>query len=133
MNQELEKKVADQDALITRIKAEAAVARQDILQKMELQKIELEKARAEFQYRQDNWKLTVDAIVQTLSNQTYPPDPEEYAVIKELLLESTLQSPEAGNGLGGRSTDRTAKTYNPDRIRELAKKLTNWRKPVPPP
>lgn len=131
LNQELEKKVADQDALIKKIKAESSVTQQDIIQKMELQKIDLEKARADFQYRQENWKVAVDAIVQTLSNQTYPPDTEEYALIKELLSElrvSTTLGSEAGRSAGG-----PGKTYDPKRIQELAKKLTNWRKPAPPP
>jgi len=134
MNQELEKKVVDQDALIKKIKAESAVTQQNIVQKMEMQKIALEKARADFQYRQENWRVAVDAIVQTLSNQTYPPDSAEYEVIKELLMElraSTLQSGETAAAQGGKSPNGPPK--GSDRINELTRTLLNWRRPTPPP
>jgi hypothetical protein len=132
LNQEMERKIADQDALIKQIKANSAVAQQNTVQQMEMQKIDLEKARADFKYRQENWGRAVDAIVQTLSNQTYPPDSAEYAVIKELLTElhvSTSQNGEAAGTKGGKSPNGSA---NPDRINELTKKLLDWRKPKPP-
>jgi hypothetical protein len=134
-NQELEKKVADQDALIKQIKAMSAVDQQNILQKMEMQKIELEKARADFQYRQENWGKAVDAIVQTLSNQTYPPDSAEYEVIKELLMElraSTYPNGEASRTKSDKSANPPVKASNPDRINELTRTLLNWRRPTPP-
>jgi hypothetical protein len=134
LNQDLEKKVVDQDVLIKRIKAESAVNQQEIIQKMELQKIELERARAEFQYRQENWRAAVDAIVQTLSNQTYPPDSAEYQVIKELLMElraSTLQNAETSAAAQG-GKNGPAKGGKSDRINELTNKLLNWRRPKPP-
>ncbi len=135
MNQDLEKKVADQDALIKKIKAESAAAQQNTIQSMEMQKIDLEKARAEIQNRQEKWRMAVDAIVSTLSNQTYPPDSEEYQVINDLLMElrtSTSQSPESVMGQGGRSSNGPDKKSNPDRISELTKTLLNWRRPTPP-
>jgi hypothetical protein len=87
LNQELEKKIVNQDALIKQIKARSAVEQQNIIQKVELQKIELEKARTDLQYRQENWKAAFDAIAQTLSNRTDPLDPAESEVIQELLTE----------------------------------------------
>lgn len=133
LNQELEKKVADQDALIKQIKANSAVAQQNTIQQVEMQKIELEKARADFKYRQENWGKAVNAIVQTLSNQTYPPDSAEYEVIKELLEElraATGQNGEAAKG--GKGPAGPAKTPNPERINELTNTLLNWRKSKPP-
>lgn len=135
LNQELEKKIADQDALIKQIKANSAASQQNIIQQMEMQKIDLEKARAEFKYRQEIGGKAVDAIVQTLSNQTYPPDTAEYDVIRELLEEltaSTFQNGEATKG--GKSSKGPAKTSDPEKISELTNKLLNlnWHKPRPP-
>ena len=135
LNQDLEKKVADQDALIKQIKANSAATQQNIIQQMEMQKIELETARADLKYRQEIGTKAVDAIVQTLSNQTYPPDSAEYDVIRELLEElspSTLQNGEATKN--GRSGKGTAKAPNPEKISELTNKLLdlNWHKPKPP-
>jgi hypothetical protein len=135
MNQELEKKIADQDALIKQIKANSAATQQNIIQQMEMQKIELETARADLKYRQELGTKAVDAIVQTLSNQTYPPNSDEYDVIKDLLDElspSTLQVGETAKN--GKSSKGPAKTPNPERITELTNKLLNlnWRRPKPP-
>jgi hypothetical protein len=135
LNQEMEKKIADQDALIKRIKANSAASQQNIIQQMEMQKIDLEKARADFKYRQEIGAKAVDAIVQTLSNQTYPPDTAEYDVIRELLEEltaSTFQNGEATKG--GKSPKGPAKTSDPEKISELTNKLLNlnWHKPKPP-
>jgi hypothetical protein len=133
LNQDLEKKVADQDALIKQIKANSAATQQNIIQQMEMQKIDLEKARADFKYRQEIGAKAVDAIVQTLSNQTYPPDSAEYDVIRELLEElsvSTFQNEDAAKA--GKAPKGTAKPSNPERINELTNKLLNWHKPKPP-
>ena len=102
---------------------------------MERQKIELETARADLKYRQEIGTKAVDAIVQTLSNQTYPPDSAEYDVIRELLGElspSTLQNGEATKN--GKATKGSAKASNTERISELTNKLLNlnWRRPNPP-
>jgi hypothetical protein len=133
MNQELEKKVADQDALIKQIKANSAVAQQNTIQQVEMQKIELEKARADFKYRQENWGKAVNAIVQTLSNQTYPPDSAEYEVIKELLEElRAATGPNGETAKGVKAPSGPAKTPNPERINELTNTLLNWRKSKPP-
>jgi hypothetical protein len=133
LNQELEKKIADQDASIKQIKANSAATQQNILQQMEMQKIELERARADFKYRQEIGGKAVDAIVQTLSNQTYPPDSAEYEVIRDLLEElraSTFQGDETPKS--GKSTSGPAKTSHSERINELTNTLLNWRKPKPP-
>jgi hypothetical protein len=135
LNQELEKKVADQDAAIKQIKANSAATQQNIIQQMEMQKIELETARADLKYRQELGTKAVDAIVQTLSNQTYPPDSAEYDVIRELLGElspSTLQNGEATKN--SKSPKGPDKAPNPERINELTNKLLNlnWRRPKPP-
>lgn len=133
LNQELEKKVADQDALIKQIRANSAVAQQNTIQQVEMQKIELEKARADFKYRQENWGKAVNAIVQTLSNQTYPPDSAEYEVIKELLEElRAATGPNGEAAKGGKAPAGSAKTANPERINELTNTLLNWRKSKPP-
>jgi hypothetical protein len=135
MNQELEKKIADQDALIKQIKANSAATQQSIIQQMEMQKIELEKARAEFKYRQEIGGKAVDAIVQTLSNQTYPPDSAEYDVIRELLSELSAPTFQNGEGTkGSKAPKGSVNTSNPERISELTNKLLNlnWHKPKPP-
>ena len=75
-NQELEKKVVEQDALIKKIKAESSVTQQDILQKMELQKIELERARTEFQNRQDVTMRAMEALAQAFSSPAFLRDPQ---------------------------------------------------------
>lgn len=75
-NQELEKKVAEQEALIKKIKAESSVTQQDILQKMELQKIDLEKTRAEFQNRQDVTMRAMEALAQAFSSPAFLRDPQ---------------------------------------------------------
>ncbi len=135
LNQELERKIADQEALIKQVKANSAATQQNIIQQMEMQKIELEKARADFKYRQEIGGKAVDAIVQTLSSQTYPPNSEEFEVMKQLLLEiraTTFQNGEAAKG--GKSASEPAKAPNPERITELTNKLLNlsWRRPKPP-
>jgi hypothetical protein len=132
-NQELERKIADQDALIKKIKATSAVDQQNTLQQMEMQKIELEKARADFKYRQEIGGKAVDAIVQTLSNQTYPPDEAEYEVIRQLLEELSVSIFKNGETKkDGRESKGPAKTPNPERVNELTNTLMNWRKSKPP-
>jgi len=134
-NQELEKKVVDQDVLIKQIKAKSAVDQQNIVQQMELQKIDLEKARADFQYRQENLVKAMDAIVHIFSNQTYPPDRAEYEVIKELVIEMRAFTSQTGDAerKGDKSPSGAGKAPNPQRINELTRTLLNWRRPTPPP
>lgn len=128
-NQELGEKVAAQEAVIRRIKAESDANQQEILQKMELQKIELDRARAELQFRQERMSRAMDAIGQAFSSQTYPRDAREVEIIRDLIA-----------ALGG-SADRTAKqassqdipapsgssgTPASDKIDSLTDTLLNW-------
>lgn len=130
-NQELGEKVAAQEAAIRRIRAESEAKQQEILQKMELQKIELDKARAELQFRQERMSRAMDAIGQAFSAQTYPRDPREVEIIRDLIA-----------ALGG-SVDHTAKAdsvhaqekapsngssgaSSPERIDTLTETLLNW-------
>ena len=128
-NQELGEKVAAQEAAIRRIKAESDAKQQEILQKMELQKIELDTARAELQFRQERMSRAMDAIGQAFSSQTYPRDPREVEIIRDLIA-----------ALGG-SVDRTVKaapspeapapngssvTPNSEKIDSLTDTLLNW-------
>ena len=133
VNQELERKIADQDATIKQIKANSAVAQQSTIQQMEMQKIELEKARADFKYRQEIGAKAVDAIVHTLSNQTYPPDEAEYEVIRQLLEELSVSVFKNGEATkDSRETKGPAKSPSSERINELTNTLMNWRKSKPP-
>ncbi len=128
-NQDLGEKVAAQEAAIRRIKAESDAKQQEILQKMELQKIELDTARAELQFRQERMSRAMDAIGQAFSSQTYPRDPREVEIIRDLIA-----------ALGG-SVDRTVKavpspeapspngssgTPNSEKIDSLTDTLLNW-------
>lgn len=84
--QELEKKVARQEAEILRIKTEAAAVQNEITQKMALKNMELERARAELQYRQERMQRALSAVSRSFASN-YPKDPREVEIIKELLQE----------------------------------------------
>lgn len=84
--QELEKKVARQEAEILRIKTEAAAVQNEITQKMALKNMELERARAELQYRQERMQRALSAVARSFASN-YPKDPREVEIIKELLQE----------------------------------------------
>lgn len=116
-NQELERKVAAQDAEIQRIKANAEAKVQEIHQKMEHQTIELEKERAELKFKQEKMNRAMDAIAQAFAAPTYPRDPREVEIIKELL-----------GALGNNRSDvgQPVKTPNTDRIDTLTNTLLNW-------
>ncbi|HJS17735.1 MAG TPA: SPFH domain-containing protein [Anaerolineales bacterium] len=125
-NQELEQKVASQEATIKKIKAESEVNQQRITQEMEMQKIELEKARAEFKFKQEQWTRAMDAIAQAFSSQTYPWDPKESEIIRDLLSAMSghpVQIPGAPAGSDG--------TSNKGNIDELTTILLNLRKRNP--
>jgi hypothetical protein len=85
--QKLETKVAEQEAEIRRIKTQADAAQQEITQKMQLQGMELETARAKLRYRQEIMMRAMDAISQAFSTSTYPMDPREIEIIRELIGE----------------------------------------------
>lgn len=84
--QELEIKVAEQESDIKRIKAEAEVRENNILQKMKMQEIDLQKARNELQLRQDKWVGALEVFERMLSTP-YPRDQREIDLIRELLNE----------------------------------------------
>lgn len=86
-NQELQRIVASQEAEMKRIKTQSDAELQDIRQKMELQKIDLERARGELRLRQEKVVPAMNAIAQALSASTYPRDPREFEIIKDLLGE----------------------------------------------
>lgn len=128
-NQDLQKKVAAQDAEIRRIKAQSDVEQQDILQKMHFQKIDLEQARMELQYRQGKMERAMSAITQALSAPTYPRDPRELEIIKELLGELSSHpgaSPDGVIGQEEHQTSRSTRTPNTERIDTLTDTLLNW-------
>jgi hypothetical protein len=128
-NQDLQKKVASQDAQIIRIKAQSDVDQQDILQKIQLQKIELEKARMELHLRQEKVVRAMNAIVQAFSAPTYPRDPREVEIIKELLGALEIApgpGPDAVAGQADHPASGSTRTANPERIDTLTDTLLNW-------
>lgn len=128
-NQELEKKVADQEAAIKQIRTTSEANLQDVIQKMELQRIELEKARAELQFKQEKWLRAIDAISQSFSTQAYPRDPREVELIGELLNamgESTYRTGEATSEEEDSPPEGTNGSANTKKIDELTNTLLNW-------
>ena len=127
-NQDLERKVAAQDAEIKKIKARSEAAQQEILQQMELQNIELERERAELRFRQEKMMRAMDAIAQAFSTPTYPRDPREVEIIRELLgalgsssgskIESAAVPEHPGLG--------AAKSSNAEKIDSLTNTLLSW-------
>jgi hypothetical protein len=128
-NQELEKKVAAQEALIKQIKVESEATQQEIRQKMDLQKIELERVRTEFHFRQERWKRAMDAIAQAFSAQTYPRDPREVEIIRELLNEMggpSNRTPESTSAQEDNSSNGPTGISNPEKIDTLTNTLLSW-------
>jgi hypothetical protein len=127
-NQELEKKVASQEAAIKQIKAESEAKQQETLQKMEIQRIELEKARAEFKFQQEKWTRAMGAIAQVFSSQTYPRDPQVVEVIRELLSAmGHTQGSETISGQVERSTSNgSSEIPKAEKIDSLTNTLLNW-------
>lgn len=128
-NQELGEKVAAQEAAIRRIKAESDAKQQEILQKMELQKIELDTARAELRFRQERMSRAMDAIGQAFSSQTYPRDPREVEIIRDLIaaLGSSVDRPvKAAPGPETPAPNGSSATPNSEKIDSLTDTLLNW-------
>lgn len=126
---ELERKVASQDAEIERIKAESEVSQQSILQKMKLQSMELERARAEMHYKQEKWMRGMDAIAQAFSAPTYPRDPREVEMIKELLGAlggASSLNPDMAAGQENPPVSGSVRPSNSDRIDALTDTLLSW-------
>lgn len=134
-NQELEQKLANQDAMIQKIKAQAEVDLQKMTREMQVQKIELDRARAGYQDQQENLRTALETLVRTISNQPYPPDPQVYGWMRDLLTEMkelAYQSIETIPGQPVSSTNGSAKPASTEKINELTKLLSNWQKPAPP-
>jgi regulator of protease activity HflC (stomatin/prohibitin superfamily) len=126
-NQELEMKVAAQEADIKRIRAEADAKQQEIMQKMQMQNMELEQARADLRYRQEIMSKAMDAIGQALSSSTYPMDSRAVGLIKELVGELRGQvnsGTVATNQADG--TAPTQRTASAERIGTLTDTLIKW-------
>ena len=115
--QELERKVASQEAEIKKIKAQADAKEQEIRQKMEHQSIQLEKERSDLEFRQKKMMRAMDAISQAFASAPYPRDPREVEIIKELL-----------GALGGSPNGQSqkAKSEDVERIDSLTDILLNW-------
>lgn len=127
--QELEKKVADQEALIKQLKAESEAKEQKIRQTIEMQRLELERVKTEFYFRQERWKRAMDAIAQAFSAQTYPRDPREAQIIRELLTEmggSPSPASEAASAQGETLPNTPTATSSPEKIDALTNTLLSW-------
>lgn len=126
-NQELERKVTDQQALINRLKAEAEANEQKIRQAIEIQKIELETARTELYNRQAKWAKAMEAISQALSSQVYPLDAHAFEIIHDL-LKAMGTAPEQGSASGqeNRSGNGSMRAGNPEQVDELTNTLLSW-------
>jgi uncharacterized protein YhaN len=127
--QELETRIASQEAEIQRIRAEADAKQQQIQQKMKLQSMEFERARADLNYQQEIMRRAMDAIGQAFSASAYPMDPREVEIIKEIIGElrnkSGLTAPSTTEP-GGISPPRSENTTGPERLDTLTDTLLNW-------
>jgi hypothetical protein len=126
LNQEMEKKIADQDALIKSIKAESESKLQDITKKIELQKIELNNARAEMPYKQEQWMRAVDAIGKAMSSPNLSRDPQVVRVIQQLLdamSVSTAPTPEKSSGQENRPVQEPARAPKLEEVDALTNNL----------
>ena len=125
-NQELERRVTEQDASIRRMKLESEANLQDFTRKIEMQKIELDRARADFQYRQEKWMRAMDAINQALSSPAHSRDPQVLQGIQQL-LGSMGVSPAAGSeaetGQENRPVPEPAQMPNPEEMDSLTNNL----------
>lgn len=125
--QELEKKLAVQEADIKRIRAEADAKQQDIMRKMELQNMQLERARADLQFRQDRMQRALEAVTRAFSS-SYPKDPREVEIINQLLHELGSSVGMPGEAASGHetSTDGANAESGTQRLDSLTDKLLRW-------
>lgn len=127
--QELETRVASQEAEIQQIKAQADAKQQEIQQKMKLQSMEFERARAELNYQQEIMRRAMDAIGQAFSASAYPMDPREVEIIKEIIGELRSKSgltAQPTTEQGSASQPRPENTTSPERLDTLTDTLLNW-------
>jgi hypothetical protein len=124
--QELERKVAAQEAEIKRINAQAEVNQQEILQSMQLQKIELENARRALSLQQEKWSRAMDALSQTLSTPNFQRDPREIEVIGQIvnqLKALSSQGLDADDHVQNADSSETINKNGGDNIDSLTDKL----------
>lgn len=127
-NQELDRKVAAQEAEIKRINAQAEVVQQEILQKMKLQQVELENSRRALTLQQEKWSRAMDALSQALSTPNFQRDPREIEVIGQIVNQLKELT---GQGLDGtaqiqKSDSREAgNRKNDENIDSLTERLLN--------
>lgn len=84
-NQELEKRITEQEAAIKQIKVDADTKLQESIRKLDMQKIELENARTDYQFRQEKWMRAMEAIGQAFSSPAFSRDPQVVEIIWQLL------------------------------------------------
>lgn len=128
-NQELEKRVASQDAEIRRIKAKSDADQQMIAQKMKMQSLEFDQARAEMQYRQDIMIQAMKAIGQALAGSAYPTDARQMQIIKDIIAEFRGQPGlESISETVGKSPAAPAQptAFNAEKVSSLTETLLNW-------
>ena len=127
--QELEKKVADQAALINQLRAESEAKEQKIRQAMEMQKIELETARTELHNRQAKWAKAMEAVSKALSSQMYPLDPHAFDIIRDLLSAMGASPSRVSNVASGQedgSPSVSSASANAEQVDELTNTLLSW-------
>jgi len=132
-NQELEKKIASQDAEIKQIKVKSEAAQQEITQKMKMQSLEFERAKAELQaelqYRQDTMTQAMNAIGLAISASNMPLDAHGMKLVKEIIDEFRGKtSPEAIPDAAQKSPPPPAQpeTFNAEKVTTLTDTLLNW-------
>ncbi len=129
-NQELEKKVASQDAEIKQIKAKSEADQQEIMQKM---KMEFERAKAEMQaelqYRQETMTKAMNTIGQALSAAGFPLDARAMELIRDIIGEFRGQTnPEVTSDVSQKkiSSPQQPGTINVEKIDSLTETLRHW-------
>jgi hypothetical protein len=122
--QELEKKVALQDAEIKRIKMESDATRQEVFQKLNN---ELENLRTSRELQQDKVRRGLDAIAKYLEPSTYPRDPQIAQVAMELLHEINIKvASQVGTDNVQEEEHATAPETGPQRMDNLTDTLLRW-------
>jgi hypothetical protein len=135
-NQDLEQTVANQGVTIQKIKAQAEVDLQSMTREMQMQKIEIDRIRRGYQNQQEISKTALETIFQSVSNPTYPPDPREFEIIKDLineLLAFVTQTTETTPGQVAPTPNDRVPNPRSEKISKLTRMLSNWQKQKPPP
>lgn len=136
-NQALEQKLANQDIAIQKIKAQAEVDLLAMTKEMQMQQFEMDKIKSNYRYQLEISRTALEAILRTLGTQTYPPDPEEFKIVKELIGElhaATMQPAATGTGPDQQASvpGEAAPQPNVEKISRLTKMLSGWQRQRPP-